>query len=402
MASRFNYPLLLCFLAAVMEGIDIISFGLAAAEMRTALNLTTEQIAFTASANMAAFIVGALAAGRGSDRYGRRMMLIISMAIIGVFSLLTATATTFETMFLYRTLTGVGLGAAMPMFIALAAESGAPSGRVARVSIMLSGSPLGGILASLFVATAWGADWRAIFILGGIGPLVIIPLLWRGIRTRPAPETATETVALAPEATKPPSRSLVLDALLGAGRGILTALLWFGLLANQVLTYTMFNWLPILLRDLGLERWQASTAMSLFMAAAVVGNIVIARFVTGSGRWMAVGTVFAGTVVSLLAYGAPGQTFVSLATISAFAGAFILSATVLLYGLATDLYPLEVRGTGVGAATAVGRLGAIGGPLLAGAMLSLGAVTGTLLPAMAPFALVGGVAAVLLARRLTP
>ncbi|MGE0596164.1 MAG: MFS transporter [Hyphomonadaceae bacterium] len=399
MASRINHSLLLCFLAAVMEGIDIIAFGLAAAEMRTALNLTTEQIAITASANMAAFILGSLAAGRGSDRYGRKVMLVASMAIIGVFSLATAAASSFETMFIFRTLTGVGLGGAMPMFIALAAESGAPAGRVARVSVMLSGSPLGGILAGLFVASAWGADWRGVFILGGIGPLLLVPLLWRGLAARPELE-AGDAAAPAP-ADQSPTRSFALRALLGEGRGVLTCLLWLGLLATQVLTYIMFNWLPILLRDLGLERWEASTAMSVFMAAAVVGNIAIARFVSGSRRWIAVAVVFVGTVVSLLAYGAPSQSFLSLAIISGFAGMFILSATVLLYGLATDLYPLRVRGVGVGAATAMGRVGAIAGPLLAGVMLDLGVATGALLPAIAPFALVGGAAAVLLARKVS-
>lgn len=394
-----NIGLLLCFLAAILEGIDIISFGLAAAEMRTALDLTPGQIAITASANMAAFVVGSLAAGYGSDRYGRKWMFVASMALMGVFSLATAAAGSFETMFVYRTLTGVGLGGAMPMFIALAAESGSPEGRVARVSVMLSGSPLGGVLASLFVATKWGADWQAIFILGGVGPLLLIPFLWMGIKPEiDVNRTSEEEPAVAGQS---PSRISVRAALFGQGRGILTCLLWLGLLSIQVLTYTLFNWLPILLRDLGLERWEASVGMSVFMTAAVIGNIAIARFVKGSRRWIAVGAVSAGVVASLLAFGIPGQTFESLLVICGFTGMFVLSASVLLYGLATDLYPLRVRGVGVGAATAMGRIGAIGGPLLAGAMLSLGVTTDVLLPAIAPFAVLGGLAAIQLARRVT-
>lgn len=392
MSKRVNTSLLLCFLAAVVEGIDIIAFGLAAPEMRTVLGLSTDQIALTASANMAAFIVGALAAGRLSDKLPRQWVLVTAMILMGVFSLATATAGSFETMLLYRTLTGVGLGAAMPMFISLAAESGPPAGRMARVSVMLSGSPLGGIIASLFVASAWGADWRAIFVLGGLAPLVLAPFLIHGIRVHPEQEVVTATNAAV---ARSPVRRIFTDGL-----GILTGLLWLGLIANQVLTYTMFAWLPILLRDAGLERWQASTGMSVFMAAAVVGNVVIARFVRGSGRWMSVAGVSIGTVVSLLAFGLPDPTFGSLLVISGLAGMFILSATVLLYGLAADLYPMSIRGTGVGAATAVGRGGAIGGPLLAGALLSLGATSATLMPALSPFALIGGVAAIFLARRV--
>ncbi len=396
---NINIGLLLCFVAAILEGVDIIAFGLAAAEMRVALDLTPGQIAITASANMAAFVVGSLAAGYGSDRFGRKWMFVASMALIGVFSLATAAASSFETMFVYRTLTGVGLGGAMPMFIALAAESGAPEGRVARVSIMLSGSPLGGVLASLFVATQLGEHWQAIFILGGVGPLLLIPFLWRWIKPPADLESGREDGDVAD--AQHPSRPSVLWALFGQGRAVLSCLLWLGLLSIQVLTYTLFNWLPILLRDLGLERSEASLGMSIFMTAAVIGNIAIARFVKGHRRWIAVGGVAVGVVVSLLAFGIPGQTFQSLLVICGFTGMFVLSATVLLYGLATDVYPLRVRGIGVGAATAMGRIGAIGGPLIAGTMLGLGVTTGVLLPAIAPFGVIGGAAAILLARRVS-
>ena len=161
----------------------------------------------------------------------------------------------------------------------------------------------------------------------------------------------------------------------------------------------MFNWLPILLRDLGLVRWQGGFCMTMFMVCAVVGNIAISQLVTGERRWAVVGGVFAGTIATLLLFGVPGIGFIALVSLSGAAGLFILSATVLLYGLATDIYPASVRGTGVGAATAVGRLGAVGGPLLAGGLISMGLTTSALLPALAPFALIGGVAAVLVAQR---
>lgn len=389
--GRVNTTLILCFVAATIEGIDIIAFGLAAADLRSALGLDTGQIALAASANMAAFILGALVAGRVSDKIGRKWVLVAAMALMGLFSLATTLASSFEWLLAARALTGVGLGAAMPMFIALAAEAGEPEGRVSRVGAMLSGSPLGGILASLFVASAWGANWQAIFLLGGISPLLLIPFLAKFVtESRSSKRTVIDTKTPGPSA---------LTSLFADGRWVLTVLLWVGLLSNQVLTYIMFNWLPVLLRDLGFERWQASMAMTTFMAAAVVGNVAISRFMTGAGRWIVVAGVFAGVVASLLAFGLPALTFVGIAIVSGAAGLFILSATVLLYGLATDIYPTAVRGTGVGSATAVGRLGAIGGPLLAGGLLQLGVVTGTLLPVLAPFAVLGGAAAIYLARK---
>lgn len=389
--GRLNTTLILCFVAAVIEGIDIISFGLAAADLRAALGLDTSQIALAASANMAAFIIGALIAGRVSDRIGRKWVLVVAMALMGVFSFATAHVTSFDWLLVARALTGIGLGASMPMFIALAAEAGAPEGRVSRVGVMLSGSPLGGIIASLFVASHWGAHWQAIFQLGGITPLILVPFLAIFIRE----SRVRETASVLPDGSRPSP----LVTLFADGRWVSTLLLWVGLLSVQVLTYIMFNWLPVLLRDLGFDRWQASMAMTTFMTAAVVGNVAISRFMTGAGRWLVVAGVFAGVVASLLAFGLPNLSFIGIAVVSGLAGLFILSATVLLYGLATDIYPTSARGTGVGSATAVARLGAIGGPLLAGGLLQLGLVAGTLLPALAPFAILGGLAAVYLARK---
>jgi AAHS family 3-hydroxyphenylpropionic acid transporter len=51
------------------------------------------------------------------------------------------------------------------------------------------------------------------------------------------------------------------------------------------------------------------------------------------------------------------------------AGYFVIGGQLALYAIAPGLYPTAIRGTGVGAAVAVGRLGSIAGPLLAGTLL---------------------------------
>ncbi|MNR05428.1 putative niacin/nicotinamide transporter NaiP [compost metagenome] len=66
------------------------------------------------------------------------------------------------------------------------------------------------------------------------------------------------------------------------------------------------------------------------------------------------------------------------------AGFFSIGGQLVLYALAPRLYPTAIRGTGVGAAVAIGRLGSMSGPLLAGQMLASGSGAATVLMAAAP------------------
>jgi MFS transporter, AAHS family, 3-hydroxyphenylpropionic acid transporter len=61
-----------------------------------------------------------------------------------------------------------------------------------------------------------------------------------------------------------------------------------------------------------------------------------------------------------------------------------------LYGMAPCYYGVSMRGAGVGASVAVGRLGAIFGPLLAAALLGAGAGASGVLLALLPITAVAG------------
>lgn len=74
------------------------------------------------------------------------------------------------------------------------------------------------------------------------------------------------------------------------------------------------------------------------------------------------------------------------------AGLFATGGQSVLYALAPLFYPAAIRATGVGTAVAVGRLGAMSGPLLAGKMLALGTGTVGVMAASAPGIVLAGVA----------
>lgn len=108
--------------------------------------------------------------------------------------------------------------------------------------------------------------------------------------------------------------------------------------------------------------------------------------------------MYVGIIVSLAALSiAPG--FGALVVSAFFAGMFVVGGQSVLYALAAVFYPTAMRGTGVGAAVAVGRIGSVVGPLAAGQLLAMGRSGSTVIGASIPVTLIAAVAALLLIRR---
>lgn len=382
----------LCALAVVVEGFELQAFGVAAAEVRAAFGLSAHSIGFLASASIVGLICGSLVGGRLADSLGRKRVLIPSIILFAVFMMATTLATSFEMLLVLRFLTGIGLGGAMPNLVAIAAETGPPEKRLWRVTVMMSGFPAGGLLAGMFGAGPWAANWQAIFLFGGIVPLVLLPFLIAGLpNMRPG---AGGDHGAGSEPTPP-----FAEALFGGGRAGTTALLWTTFFCTQIIVYLMTNWLPSLLRADGFERWQAAAAISAFNIGGAAASITIGWFMSRGRRWVVPLVNYSGVSIMLLVLAVPGGTFPMMFLFSLITGGFVIGSTLLLYALAADVYATRFRGTGIGTATALGRVGSTIGPILGGALVGLGATSATVLPALIPLAIIAGIATTLVARK---
>ena len=385
---RARWVLALCFLGVLCEGFDIQSMGLAAPRMAPALGLTRGQLAPLFSASIVGLLIGAVIFGRLADRFGRKRTLIGCLAMFGVFSLATARVAAFEALLTVRGLAGLGLGGALPNLVALAAEAVSPGNRARLVTRVTCGLPFGGALAGIVAANL---EWRDIFYLGGLVPLALAPLVaW----------TMPESRAfLHARERSPPARGDFVWILFGGGRATATVTLWLASFASLLSLYVMLNWLPTMMGDKGLTKPQASLVSLFFNLGAGLGVLILADLLERSRRRLTVVLWYLGLAASLIALARVGPGFLGAGAAGCATGFFVSSAPLPLYGLAPGYYGVVMRGTGVGASVAVGRLGAVVGPLLAASLLGAGAGASGVLLGLLPIAAVAGGATLALVGR---
>ncbi|RQS31583.1 3-(3-hydroxy-phenyl)propionate transporter MhpT [Burkholderia sp. Bp8992] len=380
----------LCFAIALLEGLDLQSVGVAAPRMAHEFGLTVSQMGLAFSAGTFGLLPGAMLGGWLADRVGRKRVLIASVCLFGLLSIATAQVSTFAMLVVVRALTGLGLGGAMPNLIALSSEAVDARSRSSAVAVMYCGIPFGGMIASLIgVLLAGDTEWRHIFYVGGVGPLLLAPLLLVLL-----PESRAFLDVSASGAARPG----VAHTLFGGARTGTTLALWLSYFCTLIVLYFLLNWLPSLMAAKGLARSQAGIVQIFFNIGSGLGVLGIGMSMDRMKPSRVVVGMYAGIVLSLAALAvAPGLAWLSVAAFAA--GMFVVGGQSVLYALAAMYYPTAMRGTGVGSAVAVGRLGSVVGPLAAATLLAAGRSAPMVIGASIPVTLVAAVAALVLIRR---
>ncbi|WP_437595311.1 MFS transporter [Sorangium sp. So ce590] len=386
-ASRGAVTLSLCFLIALLEGFDIQAIGVAAPLLIPDLGLSPAQAGVVFGAGMAGLVCGALAGGWMADRTGRKPLLMMAVGVFGLFTLATLVAGGPLSLGLYRFLAGVGLGAAMPTLVAIALEIAPPDRRTRTTTMMFSGMPAGGALAALFAAGFLERfGWHSIFLVGGVLPLLLLPAMaWL------MPDSRT---AAAGGARRPGSA----QALFGEGRLLVTLLAWFTFGLTLLVLYLLLNWLPSLVAAKGLGGTGGAGAAFAFNVGSVLGCWIIGALVDRLGPRLPIIAAYPALALSLFGL-AWADSLPPVVVLAGLGGFFLLGAQYSLYGVIPLYYPAPARGLATGASIAAGRLGSIGGPLMAGLLLGQGWGPTAVAMAMVPVVLSAGVAAAVMTLR---
>ncbi len=118
--TRFQIGIIVCCaLVNVFDGMDTQSIGVAAPFIAEGLGIKIANFGPIFSSALVGATLGAATFGPLADRFGRKTLLIVATLLIGVFTILTAFATSVPVLMTFRVLAGLGLGGATPCFIAL-------------------------------------------------------------------------------------------------------------------------------------------------------------------------------------------------------------------------------------------------------------------------------------------
>src|SRR5437879_3893923 len=170
--------LLICAAVLFLDGFDTQAIGYVAPALAKDWGLTKGALGPVFSAGLFGLMIGALVFGPLADRIGRKKIIILSTLAFGIGTLVTAFVQDVNTLLAIRFLTGLGLGGAMPNAIAMTSEFNPRRRRATMVMIMFCGfsvgAALGGLLAAALIPQF---GWRSVFVVGGVAPLLLVPIL---------------------------------------------------------------------------------------------------------------------------------------------------------------------------------------------------------------------------------
>ena len=375
----------LCFLVVLFDGFDTAAIGYIAPSLISEWGISRSALAPVLSAALLGLAVGALGAGPLADRWGRKAVLVVSVAVFSLASLASAFSSDIWTLTLLRFVTGIGLGAAMPNAVTLMSEYCPDARRATLTNAMFCGFPLGAALGGFVAAwmiPAWG--WPSVLLLGGIAPLVLVIflvlLLPESARYMVARNYSTDRIhavlSRVTGASIPLSQGFVLREARAQGHtagGIAlvisphyrwgSVMLWLAYFMGLVIFYALVNWMPVIFKDAGLDARTGALVAALFPLGgmgAVLSGWLMDRF--NADRIVAVG--YGLTAVAIGCIGFAAGNLSSLVVAVLLAGLLMNTTQSSMPVLAASFYPTSGRATGVAWMLGIGRFGGISGSFL--------------------------------------
>lgn len=378
-----------CLMIIIFDGYDLVIYGVALPLLMQEWALSAVQAGLLASTALFGMMFGAMTFGTLSDKLGRKKTIMICVAIFSGFTFLGAFATNPVEFGILRFLAGLGIGGVMPNVVALMTEYAPKRIRSTLVALMFSGYAIGGMTSALL--GAWLVPqfgWKIMFYIAII-PLVALPLIWKFLpeslmyltNKKEIEQTRTIVQKISPSHQLNGDTEFVLNevtkgdeapvkALFQQGRMFSTFMFWIAFFMCLLMVYALGSWLPKLMIQAG----YSLGASMIFLFALNIGGMIGA---IGGGaladrfhikKVVTIMFICGAAALILLGFNSPQ---IVLYTLIAVAGAATIGSQILLYTFVAQYYPSTVRSTGMGWASGIGRIGAIVGPVLTGALLTM-------------------------------
>jgi len=381
--GKFQYRLFVIFgLVWLADAMQVLSIGFSAPSIAKTFGITMPQALQTGTFFFIGMLIGAFVFGRLADRIGRRPVLMMAVVIDACFGVASAFAPDFTWLLFLRFMTGIGVGATLPVDYTMMAEF-LPSDRRGRWLVLLESFWAFGTIALAILAlyaVSWGDDaWRVIFFVTGLPALIGLVLRFyvpespmylnrngksdeaRAILQRVAKTNGrdVEIPKLQPETAPRKSLSALFTGKLK--RRSLSLFVAWALIS--VAYYGVFVYLPVKLSAEGFGFMRGQEFLIVLALVQLPGFALSAYGVEKWGR--------KPTLVGFLLLSAVGCLLYSLGTSTALVvGSTLLMSFALLgtwgalYAFTPEVYPTDLRASGMGMAGATARFGGLFAPMI--------------------------------------
>ncbi len=372
-----------------LDGFDVLSSAFAAPGISLEWGIPRSELGIVLSAELIGMGFGSLLLGRLADKVGRKPGMLYCLVIMAIGMYLAHSAQSVASLTFYRLFTGLGIGGMLAATNAVVAESTNRTSRAIAIAIYVIGYPIGGVLGGI-AAQEWllvDHDWRAVFLFGAAVTAIQIPLIMWLVPETPAYHVARRL----PDALERVNRSLralrqppvdalpvikadapkpkVMDILTKPGLRKVTWLLALGYTFHTLTFYYILKFAVQIVADAGFSQADAASTLTWANVGGAIGGFLIGFL---QAKWDIKGPTIGALLLGCVAVAwfgvGHGDSLVAWRT-STFLSMFFLNAAIVgFYAAFARGFPAYARATGTGFALGVGRAGAAGSPIVAGAL----------------------------------
>ena len=364
--KKWKVAFILCFLALVVDGADVMLLSLSLSSIKADFGLSTVEVGMLGSVTILGMGLGGIFGGWCSDKFGRVKAISVS---VFVFSVLTGLLSITENVYQFaalRFLSGVGLGTVYIVCAGLIAEYVPTKYRTTTIATLQTGWTFGYILASVMAgAIIPDFGWRMVFLVSTVS-VVLAFLIYYFVPESESWKLAQKNKDKQIVNTKVKPQSSF--GILFKDKAVLKILI-FWIIASSLLHvgYNGANhWMPIYVeQELGLNFKSMTTYMIASYTAMIFGKVFAGILADKVGRRFSFmfGSISTAIILMLIVfYHSPTNIFYFLIAFGFFYGIpFGVYSTYM-----SESFPTHIRGTALGTAHNVGRLGSTLAPTLIG------------------------------------
>ena len=387
--NKFHLGLFIwSFMIILFDGYDLSVYGTALPLIMDEWGLDSVVAGTMGSYGLFGMMFGAFIFGVLADKIGRKKVIIINVLIFSLFTFLCGFAETATVFSIFRFIAGLGLGGIMPNVAALVMDYAPNSMKIRLVSLTLVSFAVGGALApTVGVLLIESFGWASVFIVAGL-PLLGLPFMMKQlpestsylIRTGQKKKLFETLSKVNPEFTynlddeieevKVEQVKSPIMGLFKGNRALSTIAFWVTFFCSLLMVYGLNTWLPKLMIEAGYGLNSSLTFLIALQGGAVIGILALSNLCEKYGSKKILVPAYIAGAIALTLLGFGGNTVVIFILV-AIAGAATTGTQVLIQAYATAFYPADMRSTGIGVASGVGRFGGMLGPIIGGFLLTL-------------------------------